>query len=171
MSTLFSNPVMTYLLLGTNLGDQANTLKRARILLSIHTGHISLSSNLYETAPWGELEQPNFLNQAVALKTYLSPQELMNSIMKIEKILGKQKITKWGPRTIDIDILLYESEVVDEVNLEIPHPRMLSRNFVLIPLSEIAKDVIHPVAKKNIKELVGMCRDNGMVALFKEKSK
>ncbi|MCL4114211.1 UNVERIFIED_CONTAM: hypothetical protein GTU68_031856 [Idotea baltica] len=170
MSVLNSEPIISYLLLGNNLGDQESILTRARILISLHIGAILSISKLYETAPWGELDQANFLNQAISIKTRLAPEELMQAIIKIEKILGKEKRTKWGPRTIDIDILLYNNDIINQANLEIPHPRMLSRNFVLIPLSEIAEEVIHPIAKKSIKELVGMCIDKGEVGLYKGKS-
>ena len=170
MNELLPKPVTTYLLLGTNLGDQAIILSRARIFLTLYVGKIYDVSKLYETAPWGETDQSNFLNQAIKIDTLLSSEDLMKEIIKIEEILGKKKVSKWGPRTIDIDILLYGSSIINQVNIEIPHPRMLSWNFVLIPLSEIAGEVIHPVAKKKIKELLGMCTDNGSVALFKENS-
>ena len=161
----------TYLLLGSNLGNTAANLRRARILISLYIGCISRCSQLYETAPWGDLDQSHFLNQAICVETILDPVALMNEIVKIEDILGKKKVSKWGPRTIDIDILLYREDVIISRNLEIPHPRMLSRNFVLIPLSEIAGERIHPVAKKSITDLVSMCVDSGTVSIFKENSK
>ncbi len=161
----------TYLLLGSNLGNPAANLRRARILISLYIGCLSRCSKLYETAPWGELDQSHFLNQAICIETILDPAALMKEIVKIEHILGKKKVTKWGPRTIDIDILLYGEDILNNRNLEIPHPRMLSRNFVLIPLSEIAGERIHPVAKKSITELVSMCTDSGTVSIFKENSK
>jgi len=171
MSIPTSEPIITYLLLGNNLGDQVAILRKARILLSLYVGTIHATSSLYETAPWGQLDQANFINQAISIETKLAPDELMDAIKKIEEILGKKKITKWGPRTIDIDILLYKDDIINAANLEIPHPRMLSRNFVLIPLSEIAEEVIHPIAKKSIKELVGMCIDKGEVEIYNGKSK
>jgi 2-amino-4-hydroxy-6-hydroxymethyldihydropteridine diphosphokinase len=166
-----SQPFTTYILLGTNLGDRLNNLRRARILISLNIGWISSSSKLYETAPWGELDQSSFLNQALCVKSLLYPSVMLQKIFEIEKALGKNKVTKWGPRTIDIDILLYDNKVFKSENLEIPHPRMLSRNFVLIPLSEIAGSVVHPEAKKTIKELEGMCIDNGSVSIFKDNTK
>jgi 2-amino-4-hydroxy-6-hydroxymethyldihydropteridine diphosphokinase len=110
-------------------------------------------SSLYETAPVGETDQPPFLNNAVGVETVLSPRELLAVIKEIEKIIGRTPTYRWGPREIDIDILLYDDLVINEPGLTIPHPRMHERAFVLVPLSEIAPIAVHPVLGKSIGTL------------------
>ncbi len=157
-----------YLLIGGNLGDREQKLAAARAQLAIECGQISASSPLYETAAWGLEQQPAFLNQALELKTRLAPGELLRRILKIETALGRVRKEKNGPRIIDIDILLFADQVVDEPDLKIPHPEMANRRFVLTPLAAIAPQLIHPVLKKTISELEELCTDKLEVIKIKK---
>jgi 2-amino-4-hydroxy-6-hydroxymethyldihydropteridine diphosphokinase len=143
-----------YLLLGTNLGSRHENLEHAIALLNDEVGKVTASSAVYETAAWGKTDQPSFLNQALSLETNFTALQLLDKVLEIEKILGRVRKEKWGERIIDIDIILFGDEIVNiENKLQIPHPQMEFRNFVMEPLSEIAGNVIHPILKKTINEL------------------
>ena len=122
--------------------------------IEIKLGNISRRSSLYQTASWGKHDQPDFINQVIELKTSLEPKDLLSGILGIEADFGRKRIEKWGSRTIDIDILLYDDQIVNEPELIIPHPYLAFRRFCLMPLCEIAPEYIHPVLKKNIQELL-----------------
>ncbi len=142
-----------YLLTGANLGDRFGTLEKVNGLLEKRVGNILKTSSLYETVAWGEVEQPNYLNQALKLETALPPRQLLATVLEIEKELGRTRRTKWESRVIDIDILFYANKIVDSPELTIPHPHLHRRNFVLVPMLEIAPYKKHPVFKKTIEEL------------------
>ncbi len=112
----------TYILLGSNLGNRIKYLSDAILEIEYKLGTISSTSSLYQTASWGKHDQPDFINQVIELKTSLSPAELLKAVLQIENDLGRQRLEKWGSRTIDIDILLYEDQIVNTSNLVIPHP-------------------------------------------------
>ncbi len=145
--------------IGSNIGDRETNLSSCVELLQIHLGDIVASSGIYATEAWGIKDQPEFLNQAIHIKTYLSAEDVLRIIQKIECIIGKEKEFHWGPRKIDIDIIFYGNHVVDKEGLRIPHPRMQDRAFVLLPLQEIIADFIHPVLKVPVKNLVLQCQD------------
>ena len=149
-----------YLLIGGNLGDRMANLASAQKLIEQKAGHINKMSGVYETAPWGSIEQPAFYNRALLIHTRLPPQELLTNLLQIETELGRTREEKYGPRTIDIDILLIDSEIIHSPALTIPHPFMAKRRFVLAPLNEIAGSIIHPQLKKSISELLNSCEDN-----------
>lgn len=135
-----------YLLLGGNLGDRVANLKKAIELLNDKVGGVLSVSSLYETAAWGKTDQPAFLNQAVALQTRLSALEVLDLALNIEQELGRVRKDKWGERLIDIDLILFGDQVINIPDkLQVPHPHMQHRKFVMEPLSEIAPDVLHPV--------------------------
>ncbi len=136
-----------------------NWLQQAVSLLSAHCGTIVQQSGTYQTAAWGITDQPAFLNKVVHLQTTLTPTELLAEIHDIETALGRQRDLKWGQRTLDIDILLYNSEVIQVPDLIIPHPYMQERRFTLIPLAEIASGYMHPKLHKTITELLAICPD------------
>ncbi|MBE7445495.1 MAG: 2-amino-4-hydroxy-6-hydroxymethyldihydropteridine diphosphokinase [Planctomycetia bacterium] len=146
--------VHVYIGLGSNLGDRERNLRSAY-------GHITTIkdmqpvrlSRFYETAPSGGPPQPMFLNAVIDMKTLLSPHQLLERFQHIENLMGRVRTVKWGPRTIDIDILLYAGIIIDDEQLKIPHPLMHLRLFVLEPFAEIAPDVVHPVLKKPIVQL------------------
>ena len=145
-------PTLAYLSLGSNVGDRAAQLQDAVARLGA-AGRVVAASSIYETEPVEFSEQPWFLNCAVALETDKTPQQLMAAILKIEEEMGRRRVQKKGPRSIDIDILLFGDVIVESKELTIPHPAMHQRRFVLEPLAEIAAQVRHPVLKKTIREL------------------
>ncbi|GHV53089.1 2-amino-4-hydroxy-6-hydroxymethyldihydropteridine diphosphokinase [Synergistales bacterium] len=146
--------------IGSNLGDRLGALRRASGLLGERAGHVTDKSFVYETPPWGVTSQPRFLNACVGARTCLSPRELLCEIKNIERIMGRAPRERWGPREIDIDILLYGDAAVDEPDLKIPHPFMLERAFVLIPLADIFPNMICPLSRSSAAELAeGLSRD------------
>jgi 2-amino-4-hydroxy-6-hydroxymethyldihydropteridine diphosphokinase len=148
-----------YLLIGGNLGNRKKQLQKATEKIGQTCGTITRLSHFYETAAWGKTDQPPFLNQALALDTSLLPRHLLDAILDIETGMGRRRVEKFGPRIIDIDILLWNDEVFDQPNLKIPHPELINRRFALEPLSEIAPGMIHPVFKKTILCLLQECTD------------
>lgn len=148
-----------YLLIGGNMGNRLQNLHQAITWLGDDCGPVQQVSAVYETAAWGKTDQPAFLNQAVQLHTSLSPQDLIKTILSIEETMGRRRMEKFGPRIIDIDIIFYNDAVISEQDLTIPHPHMQNRRFVLAPLQQIAGDVVHPVFKKTVTELLEACTD------------
>jgi 2-amino-4-hydroxy-6-hydroxymethyldihydropteridine diphosphokinase len=149
----------TYLLTGGNEGDRYFHMQQAMTNIELICGRVIQLSSLYETAPWGKSDQADFLNQVLLVETNLRPKQLLQSILEIEKALGRKRTIRNAPRTIDIDILLYDSEVIESDGLTIPHPRISERRFVLEPLNEIAADYIHPVLYKSVRQLLLECKD------------
>ena len=149
-----------YLLIGGNLGNRKENLLTTISLINEQCGPLTNSSSIYETEAWGKTDQPSFLNQALEISTSLNARQLMRKILKIEKIMGRIRKEKLGPRIIDIDILLFGNEIHDLPFLKIPHPEMQNRRFVLVPLAEINSSLQHPVLKKTIAELLEECPDN-----------
>lgn len=152
---------IAYLLLGGNLGDRRKNLELAIQFLNEEAGTVIHVSSIYETAAWGKEDQPDFLNQAIALSTNLSALQLLDKVLEIEQKLGRIRKEKWGERLIDIDLILFGDEVIDmEGKLQIPHPHMQNRKFVMQPLAEIAPEIKHPVLGKTISELAENISDN-----------
>lgn len=147
------------ILLGGNIGDVRETLNAALEQIENKCGVTLIKSSLYETAAWGNEDQPMFLNQVITIQTALSPFELLKALQEIELILGRKRLEYWGARTIDLDILFFENEVIESQRLTIPHPQIQNRKFTLIPLLEIKDEFIHPVLKKSISKLFELCPD------------
>jgi 2-amino-4-hydroxy-6-hydroxymethyldihydropteridine diphosphokinase len=160
-------PTLAYLSLGSNVGDREQQLRDAIQRLETK-GRVVAVSSFYETEPVEFTDQAWFLNCAVALETSESPEELLTSILHIEKEMGRQRIQKKGPRNIDIDTLLYGDSVLDSPSLTIPHPAMHNRRFVLQPLAEIAPEVRHPILGKTIRELLGGLPEGQAVRRFQK---
>lgn len=156
-----------YIALGSNLGDRIENLKRALDLLSDEQ-EISVIkvSPVYETAPVGGPEQGPFLNACAALETDLPPEKLLLNMLQIEDEMGRVREERWGPRLIDLDLLVYEFETVNTELLVLPHPRLAERGFVLIPLADIAPGLTVPGYNKTVSELLLLLPDNKGISLF-----
>ncbi|MFN4082913.1 MAG: 2-amino-4-hydroxy-6-hydroxymethyldihydropteridine diphosphokinase [Bacteroidia bacterium] len=146
------------LLFGSNMGNRYYHILLAQQYLSNH-GIFKAKSGLYKTAAWGNTQQKDFYNQATILQTNLLPLQLLKIIIETEEQLGRKRFIKWEPRTIDIDIIFFDNEVIEHPDLQIPHPYMQQRRFVLEPISEILPDLVHPVLNKNILQLLAECND------------
>jgi 2-amino-4-hydroxy-6-hydroxymethyldihydropteridine diphosphokinase len=160
-----------YLSLGSNVGDREANLVRAIEKLARRGARIVRQSCFYETEPLEIREQAWFLNCAVEAETELDPQRLLETLLEIEVEMGRRRSVKYGPRNIDIDILLFGASVVNTPDLVIPHPRMAERRFVLVPLNEIAPNARHPVLDKTIGELLDSTADKSVVRLWSGRNK
>lgn len=150
-----------YLALGSNLEDRLANLKQAIVSLPPQMV-VKAKSRVYETPPWGYADQPMFLNQVLQAKTYLDPEPLLRHIKRLEVALGRKTGFRNGPRLIDIDILFYDDLVLDTPALTLPHPHLHERGFVLLPMMDIAPDLVHPVKQKSIREMVAFCDVGGI---------
>jgi len=155
-----------YLVTGGNMGNRTVNLFTAKQLIGKSCGEIIHSSSLYETEAWGNPNQETFLNQAVCISTLYSASDLLIELLSIEERMGRIRKEKYGPRIIDIDIIFFNHDVIRENKLQIPHPEMQHRLFVLLPLSEIAPDYIHPVSGYSVNELLLRCNDTLTVKKF-----
>jgi 2-amino-4-hydroxy-6-hydroxymethyldihydropteridine diphosphokinase len=154
---------IVYFSLGSNMSDRASNIARAIKALASHGVRVIRRSSLYETEPVEVTDQGLFLNCVVQAETEYSPVQLMNALLEIERALGRERRVPKGPRVIDIDILLFGSTVFRTPDVEIPHPRMAERRFVLVPFAEIAPDARHPVLEKTIGQLLADTKDRGGV--------
>ena len=148
-----------YLLLGSNMGNSRQLIGQVKKHIGKQIGLIGRESALYQTAAWGNSKQPDFLNQVVIIETTLTPMEAMITILDIEKKMGRIRTVKNAPRIIDIDILFYNKMIIDEEDLQVPHPQISTRRFVLVPLKELSPLFIHPVLQKTIHQLLRVCPD------------
>ena len=170
MERLTGEAVTAYLGLGANLGDREGSLAQAAARLQDPPNLTLLRwSSIYETAPWGYTEQPDFLNGVLEVETRLSPVVLLQRAQEVEQEVGRQPSRRYGPRLIDVDILLYGGLTLrlDEPDLQIPHPRMELRAFVLVPLAELAGHLAHPVLHRTITDLAGAVEGQEGVRLWK----
>ena len=148
-----------YLLIGGNVGNRMEWLEKARKSIEFRCGQVTRVSSIYETEAWGNQQQESFLNQAIQLETLLSAHQLLETILEIEARLGRKREARYGPRTIDIDILFYNDLVMDSDRLVIPHPEIENRRFALECLNEIAPGKIHPKLQKTISQLLDQTND------------
>lgn len=157
-----------YLLLGSNLGDSKKNISDAVEFIRKEIGAVNKQSSLYQTASWGKTNQPDFINQVILIETILKPEQLLKNILVIEKKLGRERLEKWGSRTIDIDVLFYGDQIVSEKDLTVPHPFLHQRRFTLMPLMELDPNLVHPVLKATIKQLFDELDDHLSVIQISE---
>ena len=148
-----------YLSIGSNLGERQENLANAIKQIEANCGNIIKASAIYETAAWGNAEQPSFLNQCLVVKTDLSAKKLIKQLLHIERLMGRERKGKMEPRLIDLDIILMDEEVVFSEFLTLPHPHLQDRKFVLLPLAEIAPKAFHPIFNKTVEQLLIECSD------------
>lgn len=159
----------TFLIIGSNLGNRLNLLEQASKKIHDDVGLILNQSSIYETEPWGFDHPTKFLNQVLEIETTMDPVNLLVSLQEIEKMYGRTRRSEgYCARTLDIDILFYDSIIFTSENLTIPHPGITERKFVLIPLCELTPHFQHPVLKKSVDQLLTLCEDNSEVVLFKK---
>lgn len=164
MNTIFR---LAYLGLGSNLGDRLSNLKQALALLLADPGlELEMCSGVYETEPVGGPEQGPFLNACVAVKTTLAPVTLLRKMLSVEEKMKRVRAQRWGPRIIDLDLLLYEGVVINTPTLQLPHPRMMERDFVLIPLADIAPDLVIPGSGQKVKMILAARKESPSVAFY-----
>jgi 2-amino-4-hydroxy-6-hydroxymethyldihydropteridine diphosphokinase len=159
---------VAYLLIGGNLGNRLAYLEDTQAKMQQRGIKIINSSSIYETAAWGKTDQPSFLNQVLVIDTELAAQNLLQELLSIEKELGRSRDEKNGPRTIDIDILYFESQIIKQTGLSIPHERIPMRRFVLVPLAELIPAYVDPSTKKTINQMLSDCCDHLDVVLYKK---
>jgi 2-amino-4-hydroxy-6-hydroxymethyldihydropteridine diphosphokinase len=145
--------INVFLLLGSNLGKRELYLQKAINLIELDIAPVTKRSAIYLTQSWGKTDEPDYLNQVIEIKTTSNAQEVLDKVLAIEIILGRQRQVKWGSRTIDIDILFYGDKVINQPGLVVPHPELHKRRFTLVPLAQIAPKFVHPVLKKDISQL------------------
>ncbi|MDR3681733.1 MAG: 2-amino-4-hydroxy-6-hydroxymethyldihydropteridine diphosphokinase [Flavipsychrobacter sp.] len=153
-----------YLLLGSNAGNREVLLQEAANQIADNCGKIVVESSTYQTAAWGMENQEAFLNKVLQINTQLQAEILLKNLQTIENNLGRQREVLWGPRTLDIDILFFNHEVISLPDLKVPHPFLQKRRFTLVPMAEIAPAMVHPVLHKTIAELLEECTDTLEVA-------
>lgn len=156
----------TYLLLGSNIGNSKAKLARAITQIENQIGSVTRQSNLYSTAAWGNTKQPDFLNQVIVVDTKLTALQTLQSILVIEKKMGRIRMEKNAPRIIDIDILFFNKQIIDQAELAVPHPQIQNRRFVLVPLNQLSPNLKHPLLKKTVHQLLIHCPDKLNVKKF-----
>lgn len=156
-----------YLLIGGNMGKREENLQQAITLIRQRIGEVLQVSSIYETAAWGKTDQPSFLNQGLLLQTAMEPLPLLKEILSTELEMGRERLEKNGPRTIDIDIIFYNDAIIDEPGLMVPHPAMAQRRFVLTPMAELSPQLLHPILKRTMQQLLEDCTDPLPVHKFK----
>jgi 2-amino-4-hydroxy-6-hydroxymethyldihydropteridine diphosphokinase len=152
-----------FLLLGSNLGDRKAYLKQAIGHIENDIAPVIKASSVYETQSWGKTDSPDYLNQVILVESALAAPTILQKILSIENMMGRKREEKWGSRIIDIDILFYNSAIINEPGLQIPHPELHKRRFTLEPLAQIAPQLIHPILNQNILQLKNKLNDNLIV--------
>ena len=154
--------------LGSNIEPRLEALEKSILWVESLIGKVLQKSKVYESEPWGVLNQSYFLNQVVLVETELNPLEVLQYLKKIEALMGREEGERWGPRLIDLDLLFLDREIFHSSELLLPHPRLHERNFVLLPLQEVFSEWVHPTYQMNIRDLLRYCQDEGIVTLYRE---
>ena len=156
---------IAYIGIGSNLGNKKKNIEFSKYLLDQKQIKVLKVSSMFESLSWPNPKKPKFINIVIKIKTTLTPYNLMKVCLEIEKTLGRKRFKKNQPRTCDIDVLDYDRKIIDEPNLKLPHPRMHTRNFVLLPLFEIDKTWIHPLKKINIKKMLSFIKECDLISI------
>ncbi|PHN06914.1 2-amino-4-hydroxy-6-hydroxymethyldihydropteridine diphosphokinase [Flavilitoribacter nigricans] len=151
---------------GSNLGPREVQLRQALQWIEEEIGTLIRASNIYQTSPWGGIDQPDYLNQVWQIRTGLGPFHLMTALLELEKRANRERLQRWGARTLDLDLLFYDDYRIRTAFLTLPHPQIQNRNFVLVPLAEIAPDWLHPVLGKTAAELAAKSPDEEIVRIW-----
>ena len=154
---------IVFLQLGSNLGERESLLQDAIIAIEGRIGQVVEKSKVYESTPWRVEGQKNYLNQIVKVKTELLADDILSTVLDIEKELGRIRLEKWGERLIDIDIIFYNDSIIETAQLCVPHKHMHERMFVLTPMHNIAPEMVHPIYNKTVAELLQICKDTELV--------
>ena len=156
---------IAYIGIGSNLGNKKKNIVLSKYLLDQKEIKVLKVSNMFESLSWPNAKNPKFINIVIKIKTTLTPQNLMKACLDVEKSLGRKRFKKNQPRTCDIDVLDYDRKIINQKNLKLPHPRMHTRNFVLLPFFEINKTWIHPLKKIDIKKLLSFIKESDLIAI------
>ena len=156
---------IAYIGIGSNLGNKKKNIELSKYLLEKKQIKILKVSSMFESLSWPNTKNPKFINIVIKIKTTLTPQNLMKACLDVEKSLGRKRFKKNQPRTCDIDVLDYDRKIINQKNLKLPHPRMHTRNFVLLPFFEINKTWIHPLKKIDIKKLLSFIKESDLIAI------
>ena len=156
---------IAYIGIGSNLGNKKKNIELSKYLLEKKRIKVLKVSNMFESLSWPNAKNPKFINIVIKIKTTLTPQNLMKACLDVEKSLGRKRFKKNQPRTCDIDVLDYDRKIINQKNLKLPHPRMHTRNFVLLPFFEINKTWIHPLKKIDIKKLLSFIKESDLIAI------
>lgn len=155
-----------YILLGSNLGSREENLTLATAKIAEQVGRILAQSSLYQSEPWGITQQPEFLNQVIEINSRNDPHQVLQKLLAIETEMGRERLEKWGPRIIDLDILFFNDRTLQSEKLIVPHPGIALRKFTLVPLCEIASGFFHPLLEKTCQQLLKECTDQQKVSLY-----
>jgi 2-amino-4-hydroxy-6-hydroxymethyldihydropteridine diphosphokinase len=154
--------------LGSNIEPRLEALEKSILWVESLIGKVIQKSKIYESEPWGVLNQSYFLNQVILVETDQNPLEVLQYLKKIEALMGREEGERWGPRLIDLDLLFLDREIFHSSELLLPHPRLHERNFVLLPLQEVFSEWVHPTYQMNVRDLLRHCQDEGIVTLYRE---
>ena len=160
--------INVFLSLGSNMGNRREYIVTASAMIHKKVGKIAKSSHIYETQAWGNVDQDPYLNQVLMINTILEPRALLEELSRIEKEMGRERKEKWGPRSLDIDILFYGKRVIRDKGLEIPHPELHKRAFILVPMMELDPELEHPVLQMAIDQLYMDCEDDSDVVMLEK---
>jgi len=160
---------LAYISLGGNIGNTLEIFQNALLAIEKKLGKIIQKSSIYQTAAWGKEDQNDFLNQVILIETSFDAKKLLDSLLTIELLFERKRIERWGPRTLDLDLLSFDNQIVQAVSLTLPHPRIQERKFILVPLAELNPNWVHPMLRKSVSELLDNCADQLKVKGLVEK--